>query len=54
MTKLFLSYACRDDEPFVRRLHADLTAAGFGVWFDRDDLRIHADRGRTILQAVAQ
>lgn len=32
---IFLSYARDDDEPFVRRLHGDLTKAGFDVWFDR-------------------
>ncbi len=35
MSKLFLSYARGDDEPFVRRLHDDLIARGFKVWFDR-------------------
>jgi len=35
MTSVFLSYARGDDEPFVRRLYEDLTALGFGVWFDR-------------------
>ncbi len=42
MTRVFLSYARGDDgEPFdpatsfVARLHRDLTAAGFDVWFDR-------------------
>lgn len=35
MTEVFLSYARGDDEPFVKRLHNDLTAAGFDVWFDR-------------------
>ena len=35
MTSIFLSYARIDDEAFVRRLHADLTSAGFDVWFDR-------------------
>src|SRR5262245_11246436 len=42
MTSLFLSYARADDgEPFdpatsfVARIHRDLTAAGFDVWFDR-------------------
>ena len=35
MTSIFLSYARNDDEAFVRRLHADLTSAGFDVWFDR-------------------
>lgn len=36
--RVFLSYARADDppdQPFVRRLHADLTAAGLHVWFDR-------------------
>jgi hypothetical protein len=32
MTSVFLSYARADDEPFVRRLCEDLTAAGFTVW----------------------
>jgi WD40 repeat protein len=35
---LFLSYARKDDEPFVRRLYGDLTHAGFDVWFDRVSL----------------
>ncbi len=42
MTSIFLSYARGDDaEPFesatsfVARLHCDLTAAGFDIWFDR-------------------
>jgi len=35
MNSIFLSYARNDDEAFVRRLHADLTDAGFDVWFDR-------------------
>ncbi len=42
MTSIFLSYARADDgEPydpetsFVARLHRDLTAAGFDVWFDQ-------------------
>jgi len=35
VTSIFLSYARNDDEAFVRRLHGDLTNAGFDVWFDR-------------------
>jgi WD40 repeat protein len=35
MPSIFLSYARSDDEVFVHRLHADLTKAGFDVWFDR-------------------
>lgn len=38
MTSVFLSYARSDDEPFVRRLYEDLTARGFDVWFDREDM----------------
>jgi WD40 repeat protein len=33
--RIFLSYARDDDEAFVGRLYADLTQAGFNVWFDR-------------------
>jgi WD40 repeat protein len=36
--RVFLSYARGDDEPFVARLHADLTGAGFDVWWDRVSL----------------
>jgi hypothetical protein len=35
MTRLFLSYARGDDEPFVARLYDDLKARGFDVWWDR-------------------
>jgi len=35
VSSIFLSYARSDDEAFVRRLHADMTSAGFDVWFDR-------------------
>lgn len=45
MTRIFLSYARGDDgdsyDPstsFVARLHSDLAAAGFDVWFDRVSL----------------
>ena len=34
-TRVFLSYARNDHEPFVRRLYEDLIKAGFDVWFDR-------------------
>jgi hypothetical protein len=42
--RVFLSYARGDDEPFVKRLHDDLEAAGLTVWFNRNDLR---NRGLT-------
>ena len=38
MTTLFLSHARGDDEPFVHRLHNDLTACGFDVWWDRESM----------------
>jgi hypothetical protein len=34
-TDVFLSYARGDDEPFVKRLYADLAAHGVRVWWDR-------------------
>ena len=37
-TRVLLSYAREDDEAFVKRLYADLTNAGFTVWFDRESL----------------
>lgn len=48
-TRIFLSYARGDDEPFVRRLHDDLVKAGFAVWFDRESL---LSRGRTFHQEI--
>lgn len=48
-TRVFLSYARGDDEPFVHRLHADLTKAGFTVWFDRESLM---SRGLTFHQEI--
>lgn len=47
---LFLSYARGDDEAFVRRLHANLTAAGFDVWFDRVNM---PSRSLTFHQEIA-
>jgi tetratricopeptide (TPR) repeat protein len=47
--KLFISYAREDDEPFVERLYRDLTASGFGVWWDREAME---SRSRTFLQEI--
>ncbi|HPA17495.1 MAG TPA: toll/interleukin-1 receptor domain-containing protein [Verrucomicrobiae bacterium] len=49
MTRVFLSYARGDDEPFVRRLYGDLETAGFTVWFDRESLMA---RGKTFHQEI--
>lgn len=48
-TRVFLSYARGDDEVFARRLHADLTNAGFKAWFDRESL---LSRGLTFHQEI--
>ncbi len=50
-TSVFLSYARGDDEPFVRRLYDDLTAAGFDVWFDRVSM---PGRGLTFTQEIGR
>ena len=47
--RVFLSYARGDEEPFVRRLYADLQQAGFTVWFDRESLM---SRGLTFHQEI--
>jgi len=56
MLSIFLSYAPGDDfEPFdpatsfVARLHRDLTARGFEVWFDRMAM---PSRGLTFHQEI--
>lgn len=46
---LFLSYARKDDEAFVSRLHRDLIEAGFDVWFDRVSM---PSRQLTFLQEI--
>src|SRR4051812_2077784 len=38
MTSVFLSYARRDDEPFVGRVYEFLRAHGFAVWYDRKNM----------------
>jgi len=51
MTSIFLSYARADDEAFARRLHDDLTARGFDVWFDREDM---PSRALTFLHEIRE
>jgi len=47
---LFLSYARKDDEPFVRRLYEDLTGEGLRVWFDRESM---PNRGLKFTREIA-
>ncbi len=47
--QIFISYAREDDEPFVKRLHADLTDQGYRIWWDREAME---SRGRTFLQEI--
>src|SRR5580704_9157278 len=56
MTRIFLSYGRADDiQPFdpatsfLARLHRDLTAAGFDIWFDRVSM---PSRRLTFLQEI--
>ncbi|CAD6492396.1 MAG: TIR domain protein [Candidatus Argoarchaeum ethanivorans] len=49
MGYIFISYACSDDEPFVKQLHDDLTEHGFDVWWDRQTIQ---SRGLTFLQEL--
>jgi hypothetical protein len=46
---IFLSYARKDDEPFVKRLYEDLTGLGFMVWWDRKNM---PSRGNTFLKEI--
>jgi hypothetical protein len=48
-SRLFLSYARHDDEAFVARLHDDLAALGFQLWWDR---RCMPNRGLTFLREI--
>jgi hypothetical protein len=38
-TDIFISYGRQDDEPFTRRLHDDLAAKGFRIWWDRASMQ---------------
>src|SRR5215510_2934414 len=50
MFDVFLSYARADDEKwFVATLYDHLTAAGFRVWYDRQDM---PNRGETFLREI--
>jgi hypothetical protein len=49
MSSLFLSYARGDDEPFVQKIRDELTAYGFDVWRDCENMQT---RGRTFLQEL--
>lgn len=46
---IFLSYARKDDEPFVRKLYDALTAKGLNVWYDREKM---PNRGLTFSENI--
>ncbi|MBZ0310791.1 MAG: TIR domain-containing protein, partial [Anaerolineae bacterium] len=48
-TKLFISYARADDEPFVESLYEDLMKQDYDVWWDRKAME---SRGQTFLQEI--
>jgi hypothetical protein len=49
MTGIFLSYARKDDEPFVKQLYENLTENGFEVWWDRKRM---PSRGQSFLREL--
>jgi hypothetical protein len=48
---VFISYARGDDEPFVERLHSDLEARDFDIWWDRVAM---SARGLTFLHEIRE
>jgi len=49
--RLFLSYAWKDDQPFVERLYEDLAKLGYDPWMDKEDM---PSRGRTLPSEVEE
>ncbi len=49
--KLFLSYARKDDEPFVEKLFHDLQTLGFDPWYDRQNM---TNDGAPFTQAISE
>lgn len=47
-TRIFISYARADDEPFVEKLYHDLKDE-FDIWWDRETM---SNRGKTFLQEI--
>jgi hypothetical protein len=50
-TKLFLSYAWKDDQPFVERLYNDLDRLGYDPWMDKRNM---PSRGRSLPREVEE
>lgn len=48
-TRVFISYAWKDDQPFVERLYKDLKRLGHDPWMDKKNM---PSRGRTLPQEV--
>jgi WD40 repeat protein len=50
-TKLFISYAWKDDQPFVERLYNDLRRLGYDPWMDKKNM---PSRGRPLAREVEE
>lgn len=48
---IFISYAWKDDQPFVERLYADLRKIGYRPWMDKTDM---PSRGRSLPREVQE
>ncbi|HUI43521.1 MAG TPA: NB-ARC domain-containing protein, partial [Terriglobia bacterium] len=49
--KIFLSYAWKDDQPFVERLYNDLQRLGYDPWMDKENM---PSRGRSLPREVEE
>jgi hypothetical protein len=49
--KIFLSYAWKDDQPFVQRLYSELQRLGYDSWIDKEKI---PSRGRPLSPEVEE
>ena len=50
-TRIFISYASKDDQPFVERLYDDLQRLGYDPWMDKRNM---PSRGRSLPREVEE
>jgi hypothetical protein len=51
ITKLFISYAWKDDQPFVEHVYKDLQRLGYDPWMDTQNM---PSRGRSLPREVEE
>src|SRR5881396_70073 len=50
-TTVFISYAWKDDQPFVERLFNDLQRLGYDPWMDKKNM---SSRGRSLPREIQE